>query len=114
MTSFAQNSNNDIYCIDGILAVANGKDAQAHIIADTVRTLEGELQLDIDAGIPYQRTIWVSRSNVELWEHFVREAVLALPFVREIMSLDISLATEHELHYTLTVRTDNEEIVIEQ
>ena len=114
MTSLAQNSNHDIYTIDGLIAVASGKDAQAHIIADAIRTLEGELQLDVEAGIPYQRTIWESRSNVELWQHFVRERVLAFPFVQEIVSLDINLGTEHQLHYTLTVRVNNDTITVEQ
>ena len=114
MTSLAQNSNHDIYAVDGLIAVASGKDAQAHIIADAIRTLEGELQLDVEAGIPYQRTIWESRSNVELWQHFVRERVLAFPFVQEIVSLDINLGTEHQLHYTLTVRVNNDTITVEQ
>lgn len=114
MTSLAQNSNHDIYTVGGLIAVANGKDAQAHIIADAIRTLEGELQLDVEAGIPYQRTVWVSRSNVELWQHFVRERVLAFPFVQEIVSFTVDLGTEHRMHYTLTVRTDNDTITVEQ
>lgn len=114
MTSLAQNSNHDIYTVGGLIAVASGKDAQAHIIADAIRTLEGELQLDVEAGIPYQRTIWVSRSNVELWQHFVRERVLAFPLVQDIVSFTVDLGTEHQLHYTLTVRTDNDTITVEQ
>lgn len=114
MTSLAQNSNNDIFATGGMLSVASGKDAQAHIIADAIRTLEGELQLDVEAGIPYQRTIWASRSNVELWQHFVRERVLAFQFVQEIVSFTVDLGTEHQLHYTLTVRTDNDTITVEQ
>ena len=114
MTSLAQNSNHDIYTVDGLIAVASGKDAQAHIIADAIRTLEGELQLDIEAGIPYQRTVWESRSRVNIWQHFVRERVLAFPFVQEIVSFTVDLGTEHQLHYTLTVRTDNDTITVEQ
>ena len=114
MTSLAQNSNNDIFATDGILAVSSGKDAQAHIIADAIRTLEGELQLDIEAGIPYQRTVWESRSKINIWQHFVRERVLAFPFVQEIISFTVDLGTEHLLHYTLTVRTDNDTITVEQ
>lgn len=114
MTSIAQNSNHDIYTVDGLIAVASGKDAQAHIIADAIRTLEGELQLDVESGIPYERTIWTSRANVSIWEHFVRQKVLSFPFVQEIISLDINLGTEHQLHYTLTVCTDNDTITVEQ
>ena len=110
MTSLAQNSNHDIYTIDGLIAVSSGKDAQAHIIADAIRTLEGELQLDIEAGI----TVWESRSRVNIWQHFVRERVLGLPFVQEIVSFTVDLGTEHLLHYTLTVRTDNDTITVEQ
>jgi len=89
----------------GDFAFSEGVRAYANIIADTVRTLEGEMQLNVDRGIPYQRTIWTSVSELGIWEIYVRDAVNNLPFVIAIDNMDVIVDGKH-LSYTLLVRTD--------
>ena len=89
----------------GDLAFSDGKAAYGSIIEDVVRTLEGEMQLDVDYGVPYQRTIWRSISELAIWEIYVRRLVTDLEFVRDIESLYTEVDGTH-LSYTMTVNTD--------
>jgi hypothetical protein len=89
----------------GDFAFSEGKAAYANIIADTVRTLECEMQLNIDRGIPYQRTIWTSVSELNIWEIYIRDAVNALAFVSGIDDFVVNVDGSH-LDYTLVVSTD--------
>lgn len=83
------------------------KSAYGMILEDAVRTLEGEMQLDTERGIPYQRTIWQSRRNLAVWEIFMREAVNKYPFVINIESFETSVNEDGVLSYTMTILTDD-------
>lgn len=112
MKSLVQDpANHDIVIKDGNFAIAYDKDACAHIIADVVRTLEGELQLDTEAGIPYERTIWSSVKSIALWKHYVTQAVSRLPFVSEITSFTTELIGSNILSYELNITLTTEETV---
>lgn len=65
---------------------ASGKEAYAHIIGDAVRTLTGELQLNVEAGIPYLDTVFSSVQDLDLWKHYVRTTVDGYDFVVSIDS----------------------------
>lgn len=114
MKTLAQNDTHDIYIdSNGLLATAVDRAACAHIIADAIRTLEGELQLDLDAGIPYERTVWQSVGGIPLWKHYVTTRVLAFPFVDSIQSLEVNVSSNREMSYRLVVIIDDEALVIE-
>ena len=105
-TESAGEHSYDIYLTStGDFAFSEGVRAYANIIADTVRTLEGEMQLNVDRGIPYQRTIWTSVSELGIWEIYVRNAVNSLPFVVAIEDMDVVVDGTH-MSYTLVVTTD--------
>lgn len=96
----------DIYLTDaGDFAFRSDREAYGNIIADAIRTLEGELQLNVEGGIPYQRTIWKSVSELNIWEIYVRDAVNALSFVSGIDDFIVNVDGSH-LDYTLVVSTD--------
>lgn len=90
---------------DGDFLFSSGKEAYGSIIEDVVRTLEGEMQLNVEGGIPYQRTIWKSVSELNIWEIYVRDAVNALAFVSGIDDFVVNIDGSH-LDYTLVVSTD--------
>lgn len=90
----------------GDFAFSSGLSAYADIIADKVRTLEGEMQLDIEGGIPYQRTIWDNMSELDVWKIYVRQTVSALPFVKSIVSFTTNVSDGKMLSYVLEVETD--------
>lgn len=82
------------------------REAYGNIVADAIRTLEGELQLDIERGIPYQRTIWETVGRLNVWKIYVRRTILDYPFVRAIENFDISISNGRELDYKITITTD--------
>lgn len=95
----------DIYLDDaGDFAFNEGRSAYGDILAAAMRTLEGEMQLDTDRGIPYQRTVWESVTKENVWEIYVRRTITAYPFVVRIESLNVSIENGN-LHYTLVVET---------
>ena len=116
MKTFAQDSHNDI-CIgsDGQFATVDGLDAYSAEIADVVRTVRGELQLDTERGVPYFETVFKSVNGIDIWKSEVRKRVLALSFVRSIDSFSASWKPEnHILSYSMTVSTDNGTVTISQ
>lgn len=82
------------------------REAYGNIIADAIRTLEGELQLDIERGIPYQRTIWETVSRLNIWKIYVRNTILEYPFVVGIDGMTIDISSGNHLNYSITIQTD--------
>lgn len=109
MNAFRQNpQNNDIDIDDnGEFALVHGKDAYANIIANAVRTLTGELQLDVEAGIPWMDSVFNEIGDTSLWEHRVRDMIEAFGFVTSIDSFvsEYNFATK-TLKYKITISTD--------
>ena len=108
MKTFAQDSHNDI-CIgsDGQFATVDGLDAYSAVIADVVRTIRGELQLDTERGVPYFETVFKSLNGIDIWKSEVRKSVLQLPFVRTIDSFDVSYGSDRKiLTFKMKVTTD--------
>ena len=116
MKTFSQDSHNDIRIgSDGQFATVDGLDAYSAVIADVVRTVRGELQLDTGAGVPYFETVFDSVNGIDIWKSEVGKGVLALSFVRSIDSFSASWKTgNHTLSYSMTVSTDNGTVTISQ
>ena len=116
MKTFSQDSHNDIRIgSDGQFATVDGLDAYSAMIADVVRTVRGELQLDTERGVPYFETVFKSVNGIDIWKNDVRKRVLALSFVRSIDSFSASWKPEdHILSYSMTVSTDNGTVTISQ
>lgn len=116
MKTFSQDSHNDIRIgSDGQFATVDELDAYSTVIADVVRTVRGELQLDMERGVPYFETVFKSVNGIDIWKSDVRKRVLALSFVRSIDSFSASWNTEnHILSYSMTVSTDNGTVTIRQ
>jgi hypothetical protein len=98
------------------LATTEGKNARTQIISAAIRTRRGELNLDVERGIPYFDTIFksASRQNVQLWEAFVRKTVNDFDFVKSIMSFDYEIDYQTGVvKYKLVAEgIDGEEIVV--
>lgn len=114
--TIAVNGENDIYLVNGDIATADGSEARTQIISAALRTRRGELQLDIERGIPYFETIFQSgdKSRIQLWEAFVRKTVNEFDFVKSIKSFeyDVNYQTG-TITYTLIAESiDGDEIVI--
>ena len=120
MTTFSQNpATNDIethaVTIGGVtkryLSFNTGKQAYADIIGDTIRTVSGELQLDVNRGVPYFETVFKSVNGIDIWKNDVRKRVLKFPFVKSIDSFDVSYANR-KLEYTMHLTTDAGDVTV--
>ena len=120
MTTFSQNpETNDIethaVTVGGVtkryLSFNNGKQAYADIIGDTIRTVSGELQLDVNRGVPYFETVFKSVNGIDIWKNDVRKRVLEFPFVKSIDSFDVSYANR-KLEYTMRLTTDAGDVTV--
>ena len=114
MKTFSQDSHNDIRIgSDGQFATVDGLDAYSAVIADVVRTVRGELQLDTGAGVPYFETVFKSVNGIDIWKNDVRKRILEFPFVKSIDSFEASYANK-KLEYTLHISTDVGTVTISQ
>lgn len=106
ISTIAINSNNDIY-LDGNNNIAMKKDinAIADIVLNKVRTNLGELQFNIDLGIPYFTTIFTSTPNFDLWQKFVEDSALSLDNVTEIVDFNKTIQN-NTLTYSMTINTN--------
>ena len=114
MKTFAQDSHNDIRIgSDGQFATVDGLDAYSAVIADVVRTVRGELQLDTERGVPYFETVFKSVNGIDIWKNDVRKRILEFPFVKSIDSFEASYANK-KLEYTLHISTDAGAVTVSQ
>ena len=122
MTTFSQNpSTNDIethaVTVGGVtkrhLSFNTGKQAYADIIGDAIRTVCGELQLDVNRGVPYFETVFKSVNGIDIWKNDVRKRVLEFPFVKSIDSFDVSYLNGR-LEYKMTLTTDDGVVTVGQ
>ena len=97
------------------LSFNNGKQAYADIIGDTVRTVCGELQLDVNRGVPYFETVFKSVNGIDIWKNDVRKIVNGLSFVKSIVSFDVSWnPLNRKLNYEMVVETDEGKVTVGQ
>ena len=112
MTTPALDSNNDLVIENNKLKVVDGKEAYGIVIASAIKTLEGEIQLNTNKGIPYQRTLWQSRNRADIWEHYVRERILAFDFVSTINSFEYSTDVNGVFKYTIEIATNDGDVTV--
>ena len=124
MITFSQNpETNDIethaVTVGGVtkryLSFNTGKQAYADIIGDTIRTVSGELQLDVNRGVPYFETVFKSVNGIDIWKDDVRKIMNGLSFVKSIVSFDVSWdPVSRKLNYEMVVETDDGEVTVGQ
>lgn len=85
------------------------------VVADALRTLVGELQLDLERGIPWMTTILAKRNRVAVWKHYVENRITEFDFVRRIESFNVEYDyTRNKVSFALViVATDGRKAKIE-
>lgn len=78
MITFATDSNTNDLFLDGChnIATRTGVEAILNVVANALRTLQGELQLNTLAGVPYFETVLQIQSpDISVWEgYMIQEA----------------------------------------
>lgn len=83
--TIATDEHNDIYLDGGgNLAISADREALANIVLNVFRTNYGELQFNIDDGIPYFATIFNNAPNIRMFEAFLRDRALAIPGIESV------------------------------
>lgn len=112
MTTLKQiGSTEDIFFENGDLALAHGKEAYGIIISDAIRTLLGEIQLNIEEGIDYFGTVFENINGIPMWRSAVRKKILSYPFVKSIGEIRSEIV-DHTLKYSIDIYTDEGEVSI--
>jgi hypothetical protein len=107
MKTIARSANKDIFIYSGQLAMADGKIAQGQILEAAILTVKGELQFDLENGIPYFDTIFLSPAKAYLWRASVINRVKKFDWVHEVTQFDHVLDYKnHVVTYTMVVLTD--------
>ena len=99
------NANNDIYLNpSGNLAFGTGAPAVQQACQNVSRAALGEEILSVNNGIPFFQVIFVGVPNIQIFEAYLRAALLTVPGVVEIQDLTTTIS-EHTLSYTVTIET---------
>lgn len=114
MKTIERNASNDIFLnASGQFQLCDGKLCKAQIIEAAILTVLGELQFDINTGIPYFSTVFNSPSKIDIWSKYVILRIKQFPWVKYIKDFTYSFDHIHNmLTYTITVFVDEGLITI--
>jgi hypothetical protein len=104
--SFATDENNDLYLDENNnIALATDENAVAQDCEHAIKTVLGELVLNINVGVPYFQVAFNGAPNINQFAAAIRAAIIsANPGVVQVVSLDIS-QIEDTLKYTTQIET---------
>lgn len=103
--TFNTNSDNDIFIgSDGRLSIATGLQGVLKGCETASYAQLGEMVLATGLGIPNFQAIWVGVPNYQIFELYLRNALLSVMGVSSVKSLSISVKGD-VLSYTATIVT---------
>jgi len=105
--TFAVDKNNDLYLDTiGNIAIVTDIEAVLQNCMHVVRTVLGEIVLQVDQGIPDFETIWAGVPNYSQYEASVRRALLNVDGVIEVISFTMYTDDKNGFYYTAVIRTE--------
>lgn len=115
MTTLARDANNDIHVTsDGKFAIASGLACYYDILHAAVLTIQGELLLNTERGIPYFDTIFQHPNKVLFWQSSMQSVISSFSFVRTIKSFNYDIDYDKKLlTYTIKVETTDGDVTLE-
>ena len=105
VTSYIPHVNDIGIDVYGNIQTSADGEAVKDIVDAIVKTHRGEMQLAINRGIEYEKTVFAHRMYLQRWEAQVREAVLSCAGVVSIESFAYDIVDD-ELQYTIIIQTD--------
>ena len=104
--AFGVNENNDLFLDEsGNIAIVTNLQAVLQGCEQAVKTLLGELVLQTDLGVPYFEAVFVGTPNLAVFEQSIRQAILSIPGVIQVLTLDTSVTGE-VLTYNAVIETE--------
>lgn len=111
MKNISLNPSNDIYTSHGNLAISEGVEAIAQACQCAIRTLRGELALNVDEGIPYFDVLYTNFPNLDLLKAYMMENIQKIDGVIAIKSINFDINGE-KLNYVMEIKTTEGEATI--
>lgn len=88
--TFATDANNDLYIAnDGNLVIAQNLTAVLQACATAAKAQRGEMQYNLDLGIPNFDTVWNGTPNIPQFEAALRTTLLNVEGVTQIKTLTV-------------------------
>lgn len=103
--TFSVDNNNDLFIdSNGNLAISIDEDAVLLSCQHIAKAQRGEMIYQITRGIPNFQTIWNGKPNLLQFDGALRQALLSVDGVTQIISLNLSI-TNDVLNYTVVIQT---------
>ena len=104
--TFETSENNDfVIGADGNLSLVNGIDAVSFVCRSQALVEKGEVEFDVDQGIPRFDAVWNGVPNIPRFDAVLRQTILNVSGVQSIESLTIS-TVNNVLSYAATIKTN--------
>jgi hypothetical protein len=111
--------NNEIHYNDlsldenGNITMSSDLEALKYVIENVVKTQMGELQLNINKGIPYFQTIFSHQTNVPYWKVYMVDAIENVDGVISCEYFNIDIDNEKNLlTYVASIKTEFGDILL--
>ena len=104
--TLARDENCDLFVdANGNLAITIGMDAYAQIVNAKMRTILGELPMNVNGGLPYFQTVFKDGSMVDVFEAEAVKMLEEIDFVSSVKSFTCDVRGD-VLYYTAEIITD--------
>lgn len=106
MKAFKTDENNDLF-LDGThnIAMCEDIEAVAQVCSNVVKCQLGELQFDVERGVPYLETIFAEGgADVPIWKSYMIEALEKVDGVQSVSSFETEIVGD-VLKYTAQIET---------
>jgi hypothetical protein len=98
--------NQDLVVRDGDLSLITGITEIQQLVADTLRSFQGDWFLDLDLGLPYYQTIFRKATSISDIEGIFLDAITSVPGILDITKFDLEFdAKNRTLNVVFTART---------
>ena len=106
MISRSLNSSNDLYLLEGRIAVIQDGEEVLQHVRTRLLTYQAEWFLDTTAGIPYLQSILIKPANLSATESIIKSEILQTPGVEGLSSFGLEFnKTTRTLSINFTAQT---------
>jgi hypothetical protein len=100
-----EGTQNDLYVVNGNIAVAYGIQAVLQACATAAKTQLGEVIYNTAQGVPNFQTIWSGSLNIPQWRIALTQILQGIPDVVNVISLEVQVGSNNVLSYQAVILT---------
>lgn len=113
MSTFAQETYNDLQIRDGQLVLLTRESAVAATqLRNRFQFVKGEFFLDTRQGIPFFEFVFVKNPDVLLIKQLFKQVIVTTPGVTELLDMSVSFdAKERKLSFSFLARAEDGQVI---